>query len=597
MHVIATAGHVDHGKSTLVRALTGMEPDRWSEERRRGMTIDLGYAWTTVGQGSTVAFVDVPGHERFIGNMLAGLGPVSAVMFVVAADEGWKEQSAEHLLAVDALGLTTGLLVVTRSDLADPAPAVAAARAQLAASSLGEVPFVCVSGRTGAGLPELRDALARLVASLPEPQPDGRVRLWIDRSFTIRGSGTVVTGTLTSGTLTVGDEVELAGGDPDRRTVRIRGLQTLGEPRDRVEPVARVAVNVRQLAAQEFHRGDALVSPGAWRPSAVLEARIGDGTDTGYAQGVELPGEVTLHLGTAAVPARIRPLGRGAVRLLLRRPLPTQPGDRALLQDQTTRRILAGVTIVDIEPPELRRRGSAAARAKELADSDIARGRATLARRGAILTAELAQRGETVAPDEALAVGRWLVSVEQGKRWVAALRAACAEQQRSNPLRPGLSTAAACRAIALPDPTLLPYLVDAAGLALEAGTVRAPGVVADLGAAEPGLRTLEERLRNRPFDAPDRPQLEELQLGSRELSTAAALGRIVRLGPEVVLLPTAPALAMRALAALPQPFTTSAARAAWGTTRRVAIPLLEHLDQRGWTRRINAAGEREVVRR
>ena len=589
MHVIATAGHVDHGKSTLVRALTGMEPDRWSEERRRGMTIDLGYAWTTLRQGSTVAFVDVPGHERFIGNMLAGLGPVSAVMFVVAADEGWREQSAEHLLAVDALGMTNGLLVVTRSDLADPGPAVAAARAQLAASSLGDTPFVCVSGRTGAGLPELRDALARLVGGLPEPEPNGRIRLWIDRSFTIRGSGTVVTGTLTAGALTVGDEVELASQHSEGRRIRIRGLQTLGEPSDRVGSVARVAVNVRQLAAQEFHRGDALLTPGTWRPSSVVEGRI--------AAGVELPGEVTLHLGTAAVAARVRPLGPAAVRLLLRYPLPTQPGDRALLQDQTTRRILAGITIVDIEPPQLRRRGSAAARAQELADGDGARGRATLARRGAILATELAQRGETVAPTDALAVGRWLVSVEQCERWATALRAACAEQQRSNPLRPGLSAAAAGRAIDLPDPALLPFVVDAADLAMDAGTVHAPGVVPDLGTAEAGLLTLEERLRHNPFDAPDRPALDELALGSKELSTAAALGRIIRLGPEVVLLPTAPALAMRALAALPQPFTTSAARAAWGTTRRVAIPLLEHLDERNWTRRINAAGEREVVRR
>ena len=285
------------------------------------------------------------------------------------------------------------------------------------------------------------------------------------------------------------------------------------------------------------------------------------------------------------------------MRLLLRHPLPTQPGDRALLQDQTTRRILAGVTIVDVEPPELRRRGSAAARAKELQEGDGARGRATLIRRGAVLATELAERGEKVAPSEALAVGRWLVSVEQCERWVTTLREACARQQVGNPLRPGLSAAAAGRTMDLPDPALLPFVVDAADLVLDNGHVHAPGVVPDLGAAEPGLRALEERLRSNPFDAPDRPALEDLGLGPKELSTAAALGRIIRLGPEVVLMPTAPALAMRALAALPQPFTTSAARAAWGTTRRVAIPLLEHLDDRGWTRRINAAGEREVVRR
>ncbi|MGH3897497.1 MAG: GTP-binding protein, partial [Pseudonocardiaceae bacterium] len=169
MHVVATAGHVDHGKSTLVRALTGMEPDRWAEERRRGMTIDLGFAWTTLPTGSTVAFVDVPGHERFVPNMLAGVGPVPAVMFVVAADEGWMPQSREHLQALHALDVRHGLLVVTRSDLMDPELAREEALEQLASSSLGRVPAVCVSGTTGVGLDELRAAVGSLVAGLPAP--------------------------------------------------------------------------------------------------------------------------------------------------------------------------------------------------------------------------------------------------------------------------------------------------------------------------------------------------------------------------------------------------------------------------------------------
>src|SRR4051795_13442613 len=188
MHVLATAGHVDHGKSTLVRALTGMEPDRWAEERRRGMTIDLGFAWTTLASGATVAFVDVPGHERFVPNMLAGVGPVPAAMIVVAADEGGMPQSAEHLAALDALGVRPGLLVITRADLADPAVAARAAQAEIARTSLGPVPAVAVSAVTGAGLPDLRAVLDSLVARLPAAAPDAPVRLWIDRSFTIRGS-------------------------------------------------------------------------------------------------------------------------------------------------------------------------------------------------------------------------------------------------------------------------------------------------------------------------------------------------------------------------------------------------------------------------
>ncbi|MFC7729762.1 GTP-binding protein [Actinomadura keratinilytica] len=174
MHVVATAGHVDHGKSTLVRALTGMEPDRWEEERRRGLTLDLGFAWTRLPGGADLAFVDVPGHERLVGNMLAGVGPVPAVMFVVAADQGWQRQSEEHLAVLDALDVRHGLLAVTRRDLTDAATAAAVrddARKRIAATSLGEVPAVTVSGATGEGLDELRAALADLTGALPSPTP------------------------------------------------------------------------------------------------------------------------------------------------------------------------------------------------------------------------------------------------------------------------------------------------------------------------------------------------------------------------------------------------------------------------------------------
>ena len=273
MYVVATAGHVDHGKSTLVRALTGMEPDRWAEERRRGMTIDLGYAWMTLASGEKLAFVDVPGHERFVPNMLAGLGPVPAVMFVVAADGGWMPQSAEHLAAVDALGVRHGLLVITRSDLADPAPAARQARAEIARTSLGAVEAIGVSAVTGEGLDDLKAALVRLVAALGEPAPaaGAPVRLWIDRSFTIRGAGTVVTGTLPAGTVRNGQELALA---PSGRTVRVRGLEALGEPADAVGGVARVALNLRGIPADLPARGMALIEPGRWTLTSELDVRV-----------------------------------------------------------------------------------------------------------------------------------------------------------------------------------------------------------------------------------------------------------------------------------------------------------------------------------
>ncbi|WDZ88148.1 GTP-binding protein [Micromonospora cathayae] len=235
-----------------MRALTGMEPDRWAEERRRGMTIDLGFAWTGLPSGETVAFVDVPGHERFVSNMLAGVGAVPAALVVVAADEGWMPQSAEHLAALDALGVTHGVLAVTRADLADPGPALARARAEIAASSLGSVEAVAVSGVTGVGLSGLRGALDRLVGRLPAAVVDAPVRLWVDRSFTVRGAGTVVTGTLGAGRLRVGDRLEVAGvAEP----VRVRGLHALGVARERVDAVARVAVNLRGVPRERVGRG------------------------------------------------------------------------------------------------------------------------------------------------------------------------------------------------------------------------------------------------------------------------------------------------------------------------------------------------------
>src|SRR4051794_32628167 len=186
MHVVATAGHVDHGKSTLVRLLTGMEPDRWVEERRRGMTIDLGYAWTDLPSGERIAFVDVPGHERFITNMLAGIGPTPAVMLVVAADEGWRAQTEEHVAALAAFGVRHLLLVVTRSDLRDPTAACQEAIERLAAHRLSATVVVAVSGLTGQGRTELLVALDQLVAALPPPPVAPATRLWIDRVFTIK---------------------------------------------------------------------------------------------------------------------------------------------------------------------------------------------------------------------------------------------------------------------------------------------------------------------------------------------------------------------------------------------------------------------------
>lgn len=575
MFVVATAGHVDHGKSTLVRALTGMEPDRWAEERRRGMTIDLGFAWTTMPSGATVAFVDVPGHERFVPNMLAGVGPVPAALIVVAADEGWMPQSAEHLAALDALGVGYGLLAVTRADLADPGPAMARARAEIAASSVGAVEAVAVSGVTGAGLPELRAALDRLAARLPAPTVDGPVRLWVDRSFTVRGSGTVVTGTLGGGRLRVGDELEVAGAD---EPVRVRGLHSLGQARSEATAVARVAVNLRGTPRDRLGRGDALLTPGRFHRTDVVDVRLtGD-------PAADLPATLTLHVGSAAVPVRVRPLGPDTVRLRLARALPLLVGDRALLRDPGRHHVAGGVRVLDVAPPPLSRRGAAAARAQVLADLD---GRPDLAgelRRRRLVRADALIRMGVPVDAEPVA-GDWLADPAHWQRLRDRVTEEVARYGAEHPLEPGMPVDALRQRLALPDRVLVEALVRPP-LRIHAGRVGAADADALPEPVARAVRRVRAEYGDRPFRAPEADHLVTLGLGPREVGAAVRAGALLRLADNVVLLPDALDDAVRVLAGLPQPFTLSAARQALDTTRRVAVPLLELLDRRGVTRRL-----------
>lgn len=589
MQVVATAGHVDHGKSTLVRALTGMEPDRLAEERRRGLTIELGYAWTTLPSGERLAFVDVPGHERFLGTTLAGVGPVPAVMFVVAADEGWMPQSQEHLVALEALGVRHGLLAVTRADLADPAPVVEEAGARLAAAGLTGAEALAVSGHTGQGLGELRDALDRLVARLPEPDPGAPVRLWIDRVFSVRGSGTVVTGTLPEGRIAVGDELVLGDG-----LARVRALECLKEPVTSVTGVARVAVNLRGGAAE---RGRALLTPGAWTMTDLADVRL---SPVGGAREISLPGRLSAHLGSAAVGCAVRPLGAGVVRLRLARPLPLHVGDVLLLRDpgratgkstgadRTEVRVLAGASVLDVRPPPLRRRGAARLRAAELTTAPPGAGallRTHRLLRGAdLLAMGCAPEGKPVCGDWHADPGHWSLLGER-------LAETVARHAAEHPLEPGMPVEAARNALGLPDRRLVAALVRAP-LAVTGGRIVSGP---PRGLPEPVARAvsrLRAELSARPFLAPEAGRLAELGLGPRELAAAVRAGMLLRIADGIVLLPGADVAAARLLARLPQPFTVSQARQALDTSRRVAVPLLEHLDRDGLTERLDGVNRR-----
>src|SRR5699024_1032441 len=446
--VVATAGHVDHGKSALVQALTGTDPDRLAEEHRRGLTVDLGFAWFHLHDGAAnVAFVDVPGHERFLGNMLSGLGPAPVVCFVVAADEGWQAQSEDHRDAIAALGIARGLIVLSKADRAGEEQIErvrAQVRRELAGTGLAAAPMVVCSALTGAGLEDFRRELGHVLAQVPPPPEHARVRLWLDRSFSITGAGTVVTGTLAAGTLTRGQEVRLSGRGW-QRVATVRALQSRGQDRTEVGPISRVAVNLRGIAAEELHRGDVLLT-GDWASAPVVDVRRLHGDEFGSA------GErVSVHVGSAAVPARLRGFDGTHGRLVLQRALPLVVGDRLVLQASGSRRVRSGVVVLDVAPEELRRRGAGARRAAALSGMDPGGDPAAeVARRGAVQVAELRRWGvlgdEEAPPGGAHRppggvhqMGSWWVAEERYQHWVQRLRAVVAGAHERDPLAAGVS--------------------------------------------------------------------------------------------------------------------------------------------------------------
>ena len=628
MHVVVTAGHVDHGKSALIRALTGMEPDRWAEERRRGMTIDLGFAWLTLPSGEQLAFVDVPGHERFVTNMLAGAGPVPAVLFVVAADEGWKPQSAEHLAVISALGIRRGLLAVTKSDLADPAAAMAEAQSRIARSGVGEIPAVGVSAVTGAGLPELVSALDDLVQSLPRPDPGAPVRVWIDRAFSMTGSGTVATGTLPAGTVHRDDELVMT---PSMRPVRIRDLQSLGATAETVSGTARVALNLRGIGKDVLHRGMALVQAGRWTLTDVIDVRItaasqvGDGAGAETERGPDASGAaagwlaayqgadagglsqaaraVTLHIGSARVTARVRPLGPGIARLSLADPLPLHVGDRILLRDPGSRHAgawpsLAGAVVLDVSPPPLVRRGAAAATARQLSTwPDVPIAANLLARHGLMRASVLLAMGISEHPPPV--AGEWLTDPDHWHSLSHQLGEVLTSHAAAEPLSAGMPIDAARTALNLPDRRLVmalakpPFRVSGGALQImkPAGRESGPDLPEPVLAA---VRVLRADLDTAPFASPDADRLRKLGLDVRGIAAAVRAGELMRISDQVVLAPGADVAAAAVLSRLDQPFTAAQARQALDTTRRTAIPLLEYLDSAGVTERL--ADDRRVVR-
>ena len=356
MRVVATAGHVDHGKSSLVLALTGTDPDRFAEEKRRGLTIDLGFAHTTLPSGEAISFIDGPGHVRFLRNMLAGVGGVDACVFVVAATEGWKPQSEEHLRILQLLGLRHGVVALTKCDLVDDEwleLQTLDVGDHLHGTFLADAPIVPVSATSGAGLDALLAALDHLVAHSDASPDRGRPRLWVDRAFAARGSGTVVTGTLTGGTLEADQRIDLA---PAGLQARVRSIQSHGHTAERIEPGNRVALNLAGVDHHQVARGDAVVVASQWRPTQRFDATLDVLESLDHV--VSRRGAYMAYIGSGEWPVKVRILGtqsiapgaNGLVRIHLAVALPLVAGDRFILRESGRNETVGGGAVLDVAP-------------------------------------------------------------------------------------------------------------------------------------------------------------------------------------------------------------------------------------------------------
>ena len=596
--VVATAGHVDHGKSTLVEALTGTHPDRLAEERRRGLTIDLGFASTVLASGIEVGFVDVPGHVRFLKNMLAGVGALDACLFVVAATEGWKPQSEDHLRILDVLGVRHGVLALTHAAAVDAgrlAEVRAEVRARVAGTFLDQVPLVAVDAPAGIGLEGpggLRALLDAMVSAMP-PAPDrGRPRLWIDRAFVIRGAGAVVTGTLADGTIRIGDHLEVVSADAAApREVRVRGLESYGRRLSSAEPGRRLAVNLSGLEHHGAARGAALVRARQWHRCTVADAQLE--VSPGLDHPVVGRGAYLAHLGTGEQSVRLRVLGgsggsggsgagidpgtTGTVRLWLSAPLPLVPGDRFVLRDAGREEVVGGGTLLDVAP----------VLPVSKADPDISVAR-VVAERGWVAADELERlTGEPATPT----LGRWVVDPEALERTRAAVDARVRQAGA-----PGLDLSVLAeheRAVV----QTLPGLVISHGVAVaeRSGATRGDaargGADADL-LSHPYLAAL----RASPFDPP--PPTGVARNDLRRLVRSGLVVETSGLWFAASAVEDASMRVAALLAGKPGGVRVAEVRDALGASRRTVLPLLAHLDAAGVTRRngdLRTAGPKLVA--
>ena len=611
--IVGTAGHIDHGKTTLVRALTGIDTDRLEEEKRRGISIDLGFAHLDHA-GVRFGFVDVPGHERFVRNMLAGAGGIDAVILVIAADESIKPQTREHFDICRLLGVRHGLIALTKADAVDP-DLLELARLEtadfVAGSFLEGAPIIPVSGVTGLGLGHLRDALAGLAARIPGRDPNGVFRLPIDRSFSLHGFGTVVTGTLLSGTVHVEEEVEVY---PAARLLRVRGVQVHGGAVPSASAGQRTAVNLPGVEASDLRRGMVLAPPGLFLPTRAIDCRF---DLLPSAPPLKHRAPIHFHAGTAEVEAEVRmlrgsaPLQPGAsgyLRLLLRDPLLLLPGDRFIARMFSPVVTIGGGQVIDNAPsPHLRKPAvldrlpvleSASLPARLAAwasEEETGAAVSALAARAGVRPAEVLQAAPQAGLVQLRDAEPRLVPRQAIAAVVSRLTFALEEFHKQNPLLPGLPRAAA------PAP---PFLVEAAlastpALIAEGETLRLQSFRPRLQAEEDAAAArMESLFRDAGLAVPSVPEvLAQSGLDAARAWTLLQLllrnGALVKVAPELIYHRDAVESLKRALSARRgQRFAVPEFKEWTGVSRKYAIPLLEFLDRERLTRR---EGDKRLV--
>ena len=558
MHVVATAGHVDHGKSTLIKALTGTDPDRLDEEKARGLTIDLGFAGTKLPSGRGISFIDVPGHVRFLKNMLAGVGGVDACLFVVAATEGWKPQSEEHLRILSLLGIRHGMIALTKVGQADEELvelAMLEIGDRVAGTFLADAPIVPVDAIDGIGLGDLGAALDELLDNTPTAADLKKPRLWIDRVFAAKGAGTVVTGTLTGGLIRVDDEYTTL---PHGIDVRVRALQSQHAGRTKIPPGNRVAANLGGVSHDQLTRGDVLVRADQWHVTRRVDASLD------VLQSLDRPvsrrGAHVAYFGSGEHSVRLRVLGpdtidpgeSGFIRLHLPQGLPLVPGDRFIIRESGQGVTLGGGEILDVDP--------LVAAAKARPDRNVDR---VIAERGRVDIDHLLRlTGERRLPD----VGNWAVAPSEIDATKQRIRGAV-DQAGSL----GLDLAS------LDD--FERAVLDTLGeLSIDGGHVRVAT------AADPlAEHSFVDQLAAAPFDPPDPEGIDRAEL--RELVRRGDVVEEDGVFFAASAIDDAALVVAKLLKENPEGITVAQARDAWGTTRKFAIPLITRLDNTGVTRR------------